>query len=298
MLSTQLNELFDSLQSNAFSNHRSEIQKSIPRCSYEVIDADTNKIDDLKCCVCLEIVNDPVTHVKIQSFGNQCGQCFCRECLKQCSKCPLCRQPLGDAFNAHVVCVPKLIQKQIDSLDVKCLQCKLEFTLGTFSNHYNNCCQCTCPNTDCSFEGSRRQLLSHQNECEFQSTECSLKRYGCNWTGLLKERDTHTKTNCKYVHMHRQVVKLETQISAHKYEASRLEIQLRRCNLDRKELMSSFLKRVRKGDKLYVRHDDQWKHLKILKKIRTKLHFCDDDLNIIVKDTRSLQEFSMSFPGV
>ena len=60
--------------------------------------------DDLKCVICLDVVQDPLQH-------EQCGKLFCKECIERLGKdkpCPHCRTQGSQYYPDHkseYVCV-------------------------------------------------------------------------------------------------------------------------------------------------------------------------------------------------
>ncbi len=76
----------------------------------------------LICPICLDVLQDPHTHVT-------CDSAFCRSCLLQLAEpiCPICRWYWDDIlpieYNKHLPKASRLIRNMLDELPVKCLRC-------------------------------------------------------------------------------------------------------------------------------------------------------------------------------
>ena len=146
---------------------------------------------ELVCTICLSPFVGPETLV--------CGHTFCAHCLSetlghQCSKdphCPLCRQEAR--LDAPV---PKLIERVLDSLRVKCpnheLGCKDVLPRGEVKMHVMHHCDYSaieCPKEGCHYSVLRKQA---EEECVHVRVTCEL----CRQTGWRSQLHEHLEQTC------------------------------------------------------------------------------------------------------
>ena len=87
----------------------------------------------LICPICLDILEDPHTHVS-------CDSAFCRSCLLKLSEpvCPICRWHWNDLlpieYNRHLPKASRLIRNMLDELKVQCVQCHTIRHRGQFEH--------------------------------------------------------------------------------------------------------------------------------------------------------------------
>jgi hypothetical protein len=67
-------------------------------------------LDSFICSICLEVYKSPVR--------TECGHIFCRECILDCTDCPVCRGHVGERFSRD-----RKTEKDIATLRVRCTLC-------------------------------------------------------------------------------------------------------------------------------------------------------------------------------
>lgn len=88
----------------------------------------------LKCPICLDILEEPYTHIT-------CDSAFCRSCLLQLNEpiCPICRWTLGDTqaaeYNIYLRKTNRLIRNMLDDLTVQCIHCHAIRRRGQFEHN-------------------------------------------------------------------------------------------------------------------------------------------------------------------
>ncbi|KAL0228634.1 hypothetical protein GEMRC1_013254 [Eukaryota sp. GEM-RC1] len=92
---------------------------------YNVLCSDTNEMNNYKCSICLDILQNPVEF-------KCCHNVSCKTCAIT-KTCPFCRHsPPKIVENIPV-------QRMLNSLRVKCNHCPYETTIGEYPTHYNSC---------------------------------------------------------------------------------------------------------------------------------------------------------------
>ncbi len=87
----------------------------------------------LICPICLDILEEPHTHI-------QCDSAFCHSCLLQLAEplCPICRWTWDDSIPLHYnIYLPKanrLIRNMLDDLLVQCIHCHIIRRRGQFEH--------------------------------------------------------------------------------------------------------------------------------------------------------------------
>ena len=95
---------------------------------------------DLTCCVCLEVINDPV------SAPCNAQHIFCRVCLLSWTQtqqtCPIDRQPIAAT---NIRNAPLIVRNMLSELRVRCTmirngeRCAWEGKKAEYQQHSNNC---------------------------------------------------------------------------------------------------------------------------------------------------------------
>eukprot|EP01105_Mastigella_eilhardi_P006993 TRINITY_DN18472_c0_g1_i1.p1 TRINITY_DN18472_c0_g1~~TRINITY_DN18472_c0_g1_i1.p1 ORF type:complete len:291 (-),score=83.63 TRINITY_DN18472_c0_g1_i1:48-869(-) len=123
---------------------------------------------DLKCCVCLSPLRDPVVHAA-------CGNMFCAECVRALLRCPLCRAAC-DARS--LVKAPLFVKNKLGLLHVVCGGCGCVVEHGRWCDHAPRCPSlsraCACSDVGCAWTGPRARLAAHTAVCPFVSLRCEL----------------------------------------------------------------------------------------------------------------------------
>ncbi|CAF0772802.1 unnamed protein product [Adineta steineri] len=87
----------------------------------------------LICPICLDILEEPHTHIP-------CDSAFCRSCLLQLMEplCPICRWTWNDSlpldYNIHLPKTNRLIRNMLDDLQVQCIHCHTIRRRGQFEH--------------------------------------------------------------------------------------------------------------------------------------------------------------------
>ncbi|UJR15627.1 hypothetical protein I4U23_002563 [Adineta vaga] len=87
----------------------------------------------LICPICLDILQDPHTHIS-------CDSAFCRSCLLKLAEpiCPICRWHWNDTihidYNIYLPKTNRLIRNMLDELQVECIDCKTIHQRGQFDH--------------------------------------------------------------------------------------------------------------------------------------------------------------------
>ena len=143
---------------------------SLPKYSYKgvectFVETKVRLLEELKCPICLELVNQPV-------YTSCCNQLFCLKCIKRQQICPTCRQ-----------LVSKIIP-DVGSTKV----------LKTF--------KVKCPNSSegCEWQGDLGDAKEHlEKNCQYQEVKCSEN---CGEVMKRKFLENHTEYDCPHrVHM-------------------------------------------------------------------------------------------------
>ena len=109
----------------------------------------------LICPICLEILQEPYTHVP-------CDSAFCRSCLSQLVEpfCPICRWTWDDSiplqYNIYLPKSSRLIRNMLDDLHVQCIHCHTVRRRGEFEH------ECK-PNGQILLRKSPRKVISKEN---------------------------------------------------------------------------------------------------------------------------------------
>ena len=88
--------------------------------------------DDLICCICKEVFNDPIAH--------ECGNMFCKSCWNKKTKpnCPLCNSVSPE----HKV--PLMVTNTINELLVECVKCNITMKHEKAKDHQMKRCPLKC----------------------------------------------------------------------------------------------------------------------------------------------------------
>ena len=131
---------------------------------YTFLLKDPGLLEELKCPICLELVND--------AKQTSCGHVFCAGCIKLLNQCPVCRVECQ-------IFADNRIMRQIRNLQVKCLNskqgCEWQGDLGECDNHMTSKCSFAvipCP-LECGVRGQRLKMKDHGDK------ECKLRPFPC-----------------------------------------------------------------------------------------------------------------------
>ena len=151
---------------------------------YEPIGEDFKQFE---CPICLEILDNPVSH-------SLCGNMFCRKCVMQLEKCPLCRKPL---IQSDLVPVPNQIKNAIGKLKVKCKKCNQEITNEASKTH-KQYCEFACP-FGCGTQITIATLKEHAPlNCSKCVNKCPAFEFGCSWIGHGGSEYQNHRKECEF----------------------------------------------------------------------------------------------------
>ena len=101
----------------------------------------------LICPICLEILEEPHTHIS-------CDSAFCRSCLLQLAEplCPICRwtweESVSLSQNIYLPKASRLIRNMLDDLLVRCVRCHAVRRRGQFEHPCKPLMNCSSPSRD------------------------------------------------------------------------------------------------------------------------------------------------------
>ena len=130
---------------------------------YTFLLKDPGLLEELKCPICLELVND--------AKQTSCGHIFCAGCIKVLNQCPVCRVKCQIFDDNRTM-------RQVRHLQVKCWNsehgCKWQGDLGECDDHMTKCLAKVklCP-MKCGVRGQRRKMKDHTDK------ECKLRPFPC-----------------------------------------------------------------------------------------------------------------------
>ena len=138
---------------------------------YTLVLKQGESVEDLKCPICQELVNDPVL--------TSCGHLFCIECIKGEDFCSLCRERFS-------LFPDQRTKRQIRNLTVQCTHnntgCTWQGNLGDFQKHLETSCSYEgryCP-LQCGAIVRKTELDRHMNdeyeEREVMCSHCGMAR--------------------------------------------------------------------------------------------------------------------------
>ena len=141
---------------------------------YTFVDPAVRLLEEFKCAICLQLVDQPVQ--------TSCGHLFCAKCIKSQQTCPTCRKEFTTTQDQRS-------ERLLKAFKVKCPNsekgCVWEGDLGDTEEHMEKNCphqQVTCPN-GCGQTMERNLLSDHtQNSCTRRKYSCPH----CKIKGLYK----------------------------------------------------------------------------------------------------------------
>ena len=164
---------------------------SLPKFSYKgveytFVETQVQLLEELKCPICLDLVNQPVS--------TSCQHLFCENCIKDQHTCPTCRKRISGT-------IPDVgSTRLLKAFKVKCPNeeqgCEWEGHFGDSEEHLEKNCQqqmVKCPNR-CGKKNERRLIRSHTE------LNCPNRRYTCphcDHVGVYKDVTTVHFTNCR-----------------------------------------------------------------------------------------------------
>ena len=131
---------------------------------YTFLLKDPGLLEELKCPICLDLVND--------AKQTSCGHVFCAGCIKTLNSCPICKVECQ-------IFPDNRTMRQVRNLQVKCLNskrgCKWQGDLGECDDHMTRKCsfeEIPCP-LECGVRGQRLKMKDHADK------ECKLRPFPC-----------------------------------------------------------------------------------------------------------------------
>jgi hypothetical protein len=153
---------------------------------YTFVDTSARVLEEFKCGICLNLVEDPVS--------TTCEHFFCRECIENQLTCPMCRR-------SFKVTSDRRSEKILMALSVKCplteKGCEWEGELGNVADHFEKACEYNevdCPK-GCGkvLKGPRDTVNKHLTYCGDFPLPCPA---GCRSTRKRKEMKQHLSSEC------------------------------------------------------------------------------------------------------
>ena len=112
--------------------------KYLPQYNFDCVSEDIicSIIDATKCTICLMIMAYPVTL--------HCGHSFCKSCIYQCSRCPLCKSTFNKKLPKKNIILSSIIELQKvvcpANLNDPSLPCKAtDLTIKNIESHVKEC---------------------------------------------------------------------------------------------------------------------------------------------------------------
>ena len=163
----------------------------VTRITFELLD--NPMIEELTCCICLEIFNKPTQ--------TECSHRFCKRCITKCfgldrgKNCPICRTNILKANLKHDPFAESIISK----LKVKCSEksCTDTFTVNDIKKHIDD--ECEYASRECKFNCGKKfikkNIVEHENGCFYNPTvEINCER--CNERIFAVNLIQHNKKTC------------------------------------------------------------------------------------------------------
>ena len=154
-------------------------------------------IEDLvKCSICLEILCKPYE-------CEICGSLFCEDCINEWLKinvsCPMKCQ------NFKMIRARPNTRKMLNLIQLRCINypdCKYSCEYWEIFEHEKNCQfqKIRCPNGNCEFEGSFKELSSHMNkDCNYLIIQCGFCKSKIQKNFFGEHLDNHFKDRTFYL---------------------------------------------------------------------------------------------------
>ena len=154
-------------------------------------------IEDLvKCSICLEILCKPYE-------CEVCGSLFCEDCINEWLKinvsCPM------KCENFKMIRARPNTRKMLNLIQLRCINypdCKYSCEYWEIFEHEKNCQfqKIRCPNGNCEFEGSFKELSSHMNkDCNYLIIQCGFCKSKIQKNFFGEHLDNHFKDRTFYL---------------------------------------------------------------------------------------------------
>ena len=154
-------------------------------------------IEDLvKCSICLEILCKPYE-------CEICGSLFCEDCINEWLKinvsCPM------KCENFKMIRARPNTRKMLNLIQLRCINypdCKYSCEYWEIFEHEKNCQfqKIRCPNGNCEFEGSFKELSSHMNkDCNYLIIQCGFCKSKIQKNFFGEHLDNHFKDRTFYL---------------------------------------------------------------------------------------------------
>lgn len=145
--------------------------------------------DALTCCICRDVLEDPVQA--------PCEHSYCRMCIEAWlvheTTCPEDRRPLSFSSLRPLF---RYMKNDLNRLQIKCSNaaygCDSTVSLEFIESHERDCVfeRMKCPNERCTYYASREEISQHAKTCEYSHKQCPT---GC---GMLLIHPSDTEHNC------------------------------------------------------------------------------------------------------
>ena len=176
--------------SHTYQESKMAASQDLPKHSYKgreytFVDPAVHLLEEFKCAICLQLVNQPVL--------TSCGHFFCVKCIKSQQTCPTCRKRFTTTRDQRS-------ERLLKAFKVKCpiseKGCAWEGDLEDTEEHMNKNCphqQVSCPN-GCRKTIERKSLPAHSRD------SCTHRKYKCPYCweeGLYKEITKEHLVTCR-----------------------------------------------------------------------------------------------------
>lgn len=159
-------------------------QHSYKGIDYTFVDTPVRLLDEFKCAICLQLVDQPIL--------TSCGHLFCAKCIKSQQTYPTCRKRFTTTRDQRSERLLKAFKVQCPNSEKGCAW---EGDLGDTEDHMKKNChyqQVSCPN-GCGQSIERKSLLAHsQDSCPHRKYQCPH----CKEEGLYKVITKEHLVNC------------------------------------------------------------------------------------------------------
>ena len=260
----------------------------------------------LHCCICTNVIKDPVMCHNEHIF---CRACITRH-LMNSHTCPTCMQPLTVETLRQA---PRGVRNMLAELQIRCeffgRGCGKFVQLGDLERHVADCgfAPAVCSNEGCQLEVNKQDLLHHETAvCELRRVKC----HSCN--DIRREMDTVkvdlAAMNEKLKGIGETLVRNETNVKAVKEDVVQLVQQLNKqeesnCQLraDNNEMKKSLKEIMKQLERITQQTSHEVQAEKMKKGIAEAVGGMDRELIAVItggknrgKDLNSVEMFSLA----
>lgn len=181
----------------------------------------------LECSVCLGMVVDPVQTIA-------CGHIFCEDCLRPCSVCPICREPMAAGDWKPLREVNKPMMRMMHGLRVRCPHLTQSQAPAEAAEPEAKRLRVD----RCEWEGTYSDLLAkHLSECLYHVVPCPRS---CGESMRRMDLEAHAEVCTKTFEKCSICEELlrPGRMEAHRREKAELHVQLLEAKLQERDAMA------------------------------------------------------------